>query len=96
MRRCTKNRELQRPAITRFATNFITLQSLLKCQFELKQLFVCDECRDCRYSRREDGKAIARLVYLDFFWEGMEEVCSISEPLVKVLRLVDGDKPTMC
>ena len=95
MRRCTKNRELQRPAITRFATNFITLQSLLKCQFELKQMFVCDEWRDCRYSRREDGRAIARLVYLDSFWEGMEEVCSISEPLVKVLRLVDGDKPTM-
>jgi hypothetical protein len=23
-------------------------------------------------------------------------VCAISEPLVKVLRLVDGDKPTMC
>jgi len=95
MRRCTKNKELQRSAITRFATNFITLQSLLKCQFELKQMFVYDEWRDCRYSRREDGKAIARLVYLDSFWEGMEEVCSISEPLVKVLRLVDGDKPTM-
>ena len=58
-------------------------------------MFVCDEWRDYRYSRREDGKAIARLVYLDSFWEGMEEVCSISEPLVKVLRLVDGDKPTM-
>jgi hypothetical protein len=25
----------------------------------------------------------------------VEEVCAISEPLVKVLRLVDGDKPTM-
>lgn len=46
-------------------------------------------------SRTEDGRAIVRLVYLDSFWEGMEEVCSISEPLVKVLRLVDGDKPTM-
>ena len=25
----------------------------------------------------------------------MQEVCSITEPLVKVLRLVDGDKPAM-
>ena len=25
----------------------------------------------------------------------MEEVCSVSEPLVRVLRLVDGDKPAM-
>jgi hypothetical protein len=26
---------------------------------------------------------------------GVEEVCAISEPFVKVLRLVDGDKPKM-
>ena len=31
MRRHTRNKELRRPAITRFATNFITLQSLLQC-----------------------------------------------------------------
>ena len=36
MRRHTKNRELKSPAITRFATTFITLQSLLQCQFDLK------------------------------------------------------------
>jgi hypothetical protein len=95
MRRHTRNRELRRPAITRFATNFITLQSLLQCQFELKQMFVCDEWRDSTYSRREDGKAIARLVYSDSFWEGVAKVCSVCEPLVKVLRLVDSDKPTM-
>jgi hypothetical protein len=34
MRRCTKNKELWHPTITGFATNFITLQSLLQCQFE--------------------------------------------------------------
>jgi hypothetical protein len=34
-------------------------------------------------------------VYSDSFWEGVEEVCSVVEPLVKVLRLVDGNKPVM-
>ena len=29
------------------------------------------------------------------FWEGVEEVCAISEPLVKVLHLVDGENPEM-
>ena len=33
--------------------------------------------------------------YQESFWVGVAEVVSISEPLVKVLRLVDGDKPTM-
>jgi hypothetical protein len=58
-------------------------------------MFVCDEWQDSTYNRREDGKAIARLVYNDSFWEGVAEVCSVSEPYVKVLRLVDSDKPTM-
>ena len=90
-----ESQELLHPGITWFATNFISIQSLLRCQFELKQMFVCDEWRDYAYSRREDGKTITKLVYTDAFWEGMEEVCSISEPLVRVLRLVDGDKPAM-
>jgi len=95
MRTYTNDRELRRLAVTRFATHFLTLQSLLQCQYELKQMFVSGEWRDCRYSRREDGRAIGRLVYSDSFWEGVEEVCSVAEPLVKVLRLVDGDKPVM-
>ena len=47
------------------------------------------------YSRREDGRTIAKLVYTDSFWEGVEEVCAMSESLVKVLRLVAGDNPAM-
>ena len=58
-------------------------------------MFVCDEWHDCAYSGREDGITIAKLVYTDSSWEGVEEVCTLSEPLVKVLRLVDGDKPAM-
>jgi hypothetical protein len=58
-------------------------------------MFVFDEWWDSTYSRREDGKATARLVYSDSFWEEVAEVCSMSEPLVKVLRMVDSDKPAM-
>jgi hypothetical protein len=35
------------------------------------------------------------VVYNDSFWEGVVEVCSVSEPLVKVLSLVDSDRPAM-
>jgi hypothetical protein len=58
-------------------------------------MFVFYEWQDYRYSKREDGRAIARVVYNDSFWEGLVEICLVSEPLVKVLRLVDSDKPTM-
>jgi hypothetical protein len=42
-------------------------------------MFVCDDWWDSTYSRKEDGKSIARLVYNDSFWEGVAEVCSMSE-----------------
>ena len=29
------------------------------------------------------------------FWSAVGEVGTVSEPLVKILRLVDGDKPAM-
>ena len=35
------------------------------------------------------------MVYTETFWQGVKEVCLISEPIVKVLRLVDGEKPAM-
>eukprot|EP00253_Pinus_taeda_P014398 PITA_14398 len=95
MRRFTRNKELRRPAITRFAPNFITLQSLLRCQFELKKMFVSDDWRNYRYSKRQDGRAIVKMVYSNTFWHGVEEACLVSEPIVKVLRLVDGEKPAM-
>eukprot|EP00253_Pinus_taeda_P008976 PITA_08976 len=51
--------------------------------------------KELRYSRRQDGKAITKMVYPETFWCGVEEACSISEPIVKVLRLVDGETLAM-
>ena len=69
VRRYTKNKELQRPEITFFDTKFITLQSFLRCQFELNQMFVSDESCDLRYKKSLDGRAIEKLVHTDSFWK---------------------------
>lgn len=46
--------------------------------------------------RKLEGEAICRLVsYQEDFWAGVQEVCVVTKPLVKVLRLVDGEKPVM-
>jgi hypothetical protein len=96
MRQFTGNRELIRPTITRFATSFISLQSLLKSMLKLQRMFLSHEWVACVYSTNQDGQAIAQLVRHDQrFWSAVGEVCTVSEPLVKVLRLVDDDKPTM-
>jgi hypothetical protein len=63
---------------------------------ELERMFLSDEWVACVYSTKQDGKAIAQLVRHDhIFWSGVGEVCTISESLVKILRLVDGEKPAM-
>eukprot|EP00253_Pinus_taeda_P027205 PITA_27205 len=96
MRKFTNNKELVRPAITRFATTFISLQSLLNSMWDVKSMFLSTEWRSLSISHKPEGEGICRLVSYDqSFWAGVEEVCAISEPLVKVLRLVDGDKPAM-
>jgi hypothetical protein len=59
-------------------------------------MFLSNEWVSCVYSTKQDGQAIAQLMGHDQrFWSGVGEVCTISEPLVKVLRLVDGEKPAM-
>jgi hypothetical protein len=59
-------------------------------------MFLSNEWVACVYSTKQDGQAIAQLVGHDMrFWSGVREVCTISEPLVRVLRLVDGEKPAM-
>jgi len=54
-------------------------------------MFVFNEWRDCAFSIGQDGRAITKLMYIDSFLEGVEEVCTVNTPLVKVLCLVDLD-----
>lgn len=85
-----------RPTITHFSASFISLQSLLKSLLDLKRIFLSNEWDACVYSTKKDGHPIAQLVGHDQrFWSGVGEVCTVSEPLVKVLQLAHGDKPTM-
>eukprot|EP00253_Pinus_taeda_P004477 PITA_04477 len=96
MRKFTNNKELVQPAITRFATTFISLQPLLNSMWEVKSMFLSADWRSLSISRKPEGEGICKLVSYDQrFWAEVEEVCAISEPLVKVLRLVDGEKPAM-
>jgi hypothetical protein len=54
IRQFTGNRELVRPAITRFATSFISLQSLLNSMLDLQRMFLSNEWVACVYSTKQD------------------------------------------
>ncbi|XP_075665887.1 uncharacterized protein LOC142635638 [Castanea sativa] len=93
----TNGRELCRPAITRFATNFLSLQSMLRFKKELRQMFTSDKWLSCPHAKTAVGKEISKIVLEDYsFWSQCTHIVKVSEPLVRVLRLVDGDeKPAM-
>ena len=95
MRKHTQGRELVRPAITRFATHFLTLQSLLAQRKNLEQMVSSDEWSSSKWARRTDGKDCKKKILESSFWKKAAEVLKITEPLVKVLRLVDGERLAM-
>ncbi|CAN0906381.1 hypothetical protein LINGRAHAP2_LOCUS24214 [Linum grandiflorum] len=81
MKEFTKDQDLIRPAVTRFATAYLTLGCLSKHKGDL-------------ISR--EGKRIQGIVMDGRFWTNVHTCLCAAMPLVKVLRLVDGDdQPTM-
>ncbi|XP_070671677.1 uncharacterized protein [Malus domestica] len=88
--------EIIRPATTRFATNYIALNSLLKKKAGLKQLFTSDDWANHNFSRSNTGRMVESIVLDHAFWSQTEHVCQVFEPLYKVLRIVDTEVyPTM-
>eukprot|EP00253_Pinus_taeda_P004109 PITA_04109 len=95
MRIYTEGKEIVRPAVTRFATNFISLQSVVEQKINLKRMFLGPEWMASKHSKTPEGIEIAALVFNDGFWKDAEEIIAVTESLVRVLRMVDGDKPAM-
>lgn len=96
MRVHTQGRELKRPGATRFATQFLCLQSILREEQPLRNMVASSEWRALPQSRSEDGKEIINIIQGSHFWEKGQEILRSVEPLVRVLRMADGDGSTLC
>ena len=49
-----------------------------------------DKWTESRWARRQDGKDTKKKAFDNYFWKRSIELVKIIEPLVKVLRMVDG------
>ena len=96
MRSFTKKRDIVRPGVTRFASSFLSLESLVEKKDGLRQMFTSGEWEKCKWANTVKGReAYSTMVSLSF-WNGVNLCLKVFGPLVKVLRLVDGDrKPSM-
>ncbi|KAL4198956.1 hypothetical protein AMTRI_Chr03g142580 [Amborella trichopoda] len=92
----TKKRELVRPGITRFATSFLTLRSLAKQKSALRTIFASELWSQSKWSMHKDGRKAEKIILNTSFWSQIIIALELARPLVRVLRLVDGDaKPVM-
>eukprot|EP00253_Pinus_taeda_P033861 PITA_33861 len=58
-------------------------------------MFSSDEWNQSNWSNKPEGKELKRKVYEETFWRKATEIVKLAEPLVKVLRLVDGERLAM-
>ncbi|KAK2645550.1 hypothetical protein Ddye_020745 [Dipteronia dyeriana] len=96
MRSFTKTKDIVRPIVTRFASAFLTLQSLVEKKDNLRAMFASREWDKCKWSKTTKGKTAYSTMMNITFWNGVTTCLKVFAPLVRVLRLVDGDqKPYM-
>ncbi|RVW81801.1 hypothetical protein CK203_051610 [Vitis vinifera] len=97
MRTFTKNHELIRPAITRFATAFLTLQSLYKQKQALIAMFSSEKWCSSTWAKKVEGVKTRSTVLFDpNFWPHVAFCIKTTVPLVSVLREVDSEeRPAM-
>ncbi|XP_025670349.1 uncharacterized protein [Arachis hypogaea] len=96
MRKFTGGREILRPAPTCFATNFIALQSILAQKDALRAMVTSKEWTISAYSKEAKAKTFVDQVLDSKFWNQCTDVVKLTEPLVRVLRIVDSeDKAAM-
>jgi hypothetical protein len=94
MRHFTEGREIIRPGVTRFASAFLTLASILE-KDQLRKMVVDSMWNTLRDVKSKKGNDATTTMMNPTFWKDVKMCLSVFEPLVK-LRLVDGDvKPSM-
>ncbi|XP_019430195.1 PREDICTED: uncharacterized protein LOC109337636, partial [Lupinus angustifolius] len=96
MRQYTHGKEILRPAPTRFATNFVALQSILAQKDALRSLVTSREWTSSAYSKDAKAKKCVEEVLDSNFWKQCADIVKLIEPVVRVLRILDSeDKPAM-
>ncbi|XP_038711803.1 uncharacterized protein LOC120005997 [Tripterygium wilfordii] len=95
MRKMTKKRDIVRPGVTRFATNYLCLQSLVEKNEQLRLMFASEEWARNSHSKSAKGKVAYATVVSISFWKSVNSYLLIFRPLVKVLQFVDSDRPSM-
>ncbi|GKV21392.1 hypothetical protein SLEP1_g31376 [Rubroshorea leprosula] len=84
--------EIIRPGPTRFATTFIALKSILDHKHDLQALVTSLEFKESRYYKDSKAKDVVAVVLDNKFWSNCQLIVKVVAPLMRLLRIVDGDE----
>lgn len=85
-------KDLLRPAATRFATAYLTIQSMINLRQPLEAMFASSEWSRHALSKKPEGKTVKRCIFNPNFWTSMSYAVRSTKPLVGVLRMTDSEK----
>ncbi|XP_073046708.1 uncharacterized protein [Primulina eburnea] len=92
MREFTGQRDLIRPAKTRFATAFLTMRSFQQHKQHLRKMFTSENWSKSKFAKEQTGKQAQKIILMPSFWNSIIYAMKVGGPLLEVLRLVDGEK----
>ncbi|XP_042416539.1 uncharacterized protein LOC122005539 isoform X1 [Zingiber officinale] len=96
LRQFTRQKELCRAGVTRFAITFLTLERMHLQKQNLRKMFISKDWTESKWAKEAAGKKVAKIIMTLRFWSSIVHILKIYGPLVRVLRLVDGErKPAM-
>ncbi|XP_058214106.1 uncharacterized protein LOC131325717 isoform X1 [Rhododendron vialii] len=96
MKQFTQRKELIKPAKTRFATVFLTLQRVYEQKGNLRKMFTSKKWTNSKWAKEQQGQHVEKIMLMPSFWRNVLLSLKFASPLVKVLRLVNGEvKPPM-
>ncbi|TXG57362.1 hypothetical protein EZV62_018675 [Acer yangbiense] len=84
MRKFTKKRDIVRLGVTRFASTFLTLQSILEKKYRLRAMFTSFDWDKCKWSKSVKGKATYS-VLSTVFWNGVNYCLRVFAHLTKLV-----------
>ncbi|KAI5445649.1 hypothetical protein KIW84_013752 [Lathyrus oleraceus] len=92
--RSQSGRDIVHLGVTRFATQFLQLQAIVRQKEGLENMFNSEEFRKTKYGKEKKGPGYeaGTIVMSRDFWSKANDVFKVFEPTVKVLRLVYGDE----
>lgn len=93
MKKFTVGNEIIKTGVTKYVTNFLSLQAMLKQRSRLKHMFNSPEFTgNPAYANKPQSMTCIGIIEDNEFWKTVEECVAISEPILKVLREVSGGK----